>query len=161
MAAAEIKGKAAVVKARLRAEAARERVEGELAMYRMTKALELESKKKRVALELEVCAHRLLWLGLCFGVFDAGLHLLGAGIVFTHAVQEAKKLAEIEVERFQRVVKAVGAKTLEAIARAGPDTQAQMLEALGLSGFLITDGKTPLNLFDASNSLLGTAAATK
>lgn len=72
-------------------------------------------------------------------------------------LEAARRAAAVEVARFKRVVAAIGASTLESIARAGPEMQAKMMEGLGLSGFLITDGKSPLNLFDAGNSLIGPA----
>ena len=30
-----------------------------------------------------------------------------------------------------------------------------LLKALGLKGYLLTDGKSPVNLFDAANGLIG------
>jgi len=36
-----------------------------------------------------------------------------------------------------------------------------MLQALGLKSTLITDGKTPINLFDTANGLIGGAALAR
>ncbi len=72
-------------------------------------------------------------------------------------LETARRTAAVEVTRFKRVVSAIGTSTLESIARAGPEMQAKMMEGLGLQGFLITDGKSPLNLFDAGNALIGPA----
>jgi major vault protein len=41
------------------------------------------------------------------------------------------------------------------LARAGPETQAKLLKGLGLKGFMISDGKNPLNLFTAANGMIG------
>jgi len=34
------------------------------------------------------------------------------------------------------------------------DTQVKLLEGLGLKGYLMTDGKTPINLFNAADQLV-------
>ena len=33
------------------------------------------------------------------------------------------------------------------LKKAGPELKAKLLEGLGLQGYLITDGKNPVNLF--------------
>jgi len=33
------------------------------------------------------------------------------------------------------------------LAKAGPEFQAQLLQGLGLSGYLVMDGNNPVNLF--------------
>ncbi|KAF4043000.1 hypothetical protein GN244_ATG04743 [Phytophthora infestans] len=60
----------------------------------------------------------------------------------------------IEAEKFQQMVSSVGQETLVALARAGPDGQVKMLEALGLSGYLITDGKSPVNLLGTAEGII-------
>lgn len=62
--------------------------------------------------------------------------------------------AKIEADKFAAIVKAIGADTIEAIARAGPEMQAKLLEGLGLQGFLVTDGTSPINLFNTANGLV-------
>jgi len=42
-----------------------------------------------------------------------------------------------------------------ALSNAGLENQAKMLEGLGLKGYLLTDGNTPINLFSAAGGLLG------
>jgi len=54
------------------------------------------------------------------------------------------------------MVDAIGAKTIEAMARAGPEKRAQLLQSLGLSSIMITDGNSPINLFNAANGLINT-----
>jgi len=62
-------------------------------------------------------------------------------------IAKAKDLAEIEAEKFKAIVDVLGAKTLEAIAQAGPDVQAKLLSGLGLKSFMLTDSTSPLNIF--------------
>ncbi len=68
---------------------------------------------------------------------------------------KAKELAEIETKKFSETVEAIGPETLVAMAQAGPELQAQLLEGLGLKGYLITDGASPINLFNTAKGMLG------
>jgi major vault protein len=70
-------------------------------------------------------------------------------------IQKAKELAKIESEKFKRIVQALGSDTLRAIATAGPELQAKLLQGLGLKSFLITDGNSPINLFNTAKGLIG------
>uniref|UniRef100_A0A8P4GGS6 Major vault protein n=1 Tax=Dicentrarchus labrax TaxID=13489 RepID=A0A8P4GGS6_DICLA len=70
-------------------------------------------------------------------------------------VEKQKHLAHIESERFSQLVQSLGSDTLKEIARAGPELQVKMLQALGLKSTLITDGTSPINLFTTANGLLG------
>jgi len=70
-------------------------------------------------------------------------------------IQRARDLARIESGKFKRIVDAIGAHTLKAIAQAGPEMQAKLLEGLGLKSFLITDGNSPINLFNTASGLIG------
>jgi len=69
-------------------------------------------------------------------------------------VDRAEELAKIEAEKFNKIVKAIGADTLTAIAQAGPDVQTQMLAGLGIEGFLVSDGSSPLAVFTQHQSLI-------
>mmetsp|Transcript_34850 Transcript_34850/g.58351 ORF Transcript_34850/g.58351 Transcript_34850/m.58351 type:complete len:883 (-) Transcript_34850:92-2740(-) len=75
-------------------------------------------------------------------------------------LSKAKKVAEIETTKFKETVEAIGPATIEAIARAGPEMQAKLLKGLGLKGIMITDGNSPINLFNTANGLLGNAAGS-
>ncbi len=44
------------------------------------------------------------------------------------------------------------------IARAGPEVQAKLLKSLGLKGFMIMNGKNPINLFRTAEGLVTTGA---
>jgi len=70
-------------------------------------------------------------------------------------ITKAKELAKIESEKFKRIVDALGSDTLRAIATAGPELQAKLLQGLGLKSFLITDGNSPINLFNTAKGLIG------
>jgi major vault protein len=69
-------------------------------------------------------------------------------------IKRAKDLATIESKKFQSVVTAIGANTIKAMAEAGPAHQAKLLQSLGLQSFLITDGNSPINLFNTAQGLV-------
>jgi len=52
-------------------------------------------------------------------------------------------------------VTAIGPDTIKSIARSGPEMQAKLLKGLGLKGFIISDGKNPINLFNAAQGMIG------
>lgn len=69
-------------------------------------------------------------------------------------VAKAEKMLEITATEYQRKVEAIGAETIKAIAQAGPEMQARLLQGLGIQSVLITDGKSPINLFGAANGMI-------
>ncbi|KAL5478080.1 hypothetical protein EMCRGX_G024958 [Ephydatia muelleri] len=74
-------------------------------------------------------------------------------------ITKAKELSSIETDKFKNMVDSIGAETLASIATAGPDMQVKLLEALGLQSTLITDGNSPINLFNTAHGLLGAIEA--
>merc|ERR1712070_1182063 len=70
-------------------------------------------------------------------------------------LDKAKEMAELEAAKFKDTVDAIGADTIAEIAQAGPEMQAKLLEGLGLNGFLVTDGKSPINLFQTASGMVG------
>jgi len=70
-------------------------------------------------------------------------------------IKKAKQLSDIESQKFRNIVNALGAGTLKAIAQSGPELQAKLLQGLGLKSFLITDGNSPINLFNTAKGLIG------
>jgi len=89
-----------------------------------------------------------------------------AEIVYTREqneleINKTRDLAQIETSKFKNMVDAIGAQTLQAIATAGPDMQVKMLQALGMKSTLITDGKSPINLFTTANGLIGNMVARR
>lgn len=69
-------------------------------------------------------------------------------------IEKAQRMAEINSTEFAQKVQAIGADTLRAMAQAGPEMQARLLEGLGLQSVLITDGKNPINLFGTASGLI-------
>ncbi|CAF0933467.1 unnamed protein product [Didymodactylos carnosus] len=70
-------------------------------------------------------------------------------------INKKQNMSQIEIEKFQQQVEAIGAETIQAIATSGPETQVKLLQALGLQSTLITDGRSPINLMNFGQNLLG------
>jgi major vault protein len=68
-------------------------------------------------------------------------------------IEKATALADIEATKFKSLVDSVGSSTLNNIASSGPKLQKQLLSGLGLTSFVITDGNTPLNLFNNNGEI--------
>ncbi|CAC5421281.1 MVP [Mytilus coruscus] len=66
-----------------------------------------------------------------------------------------KGRADIEVNKFKSMVETLGRKTIETMSIAGPKAQTNLLKGLGLQSVLVTDGTTPINLFDTAHGLIG------
>jgi len=75
-------------------------------------------------------------------------------------IDKVTKLAEIESQKFANIVESIGRGTLKSIAQAGPELQAKLLQGLGLKSFMITDGNSPINLFNTANGLIGGKVGT-
>lgn len=71
-------------------------------------------------------------------------------------LQKKRALAEVEASKYEKIMNALGKETVVSLAEAGPELQEQLLQALGLQGFLITDGKSPLNLLDMASKMAST-----
>lgn len=69
-------------------------------------------------------------------------------------INKKREMAEIETKKFKQIVESIGQDTLVAIARAGPEMKAKLLGGLGLKGYLVTDGKNPINLFNTANGFI-------
>ena len=69
-------------------------------------------------------------------------------------IERAAGFAKIESEKFKKTISAIGRDTIAAIAQAGPEMQAKLLEGLGIKSLLITDGNSPINLFNTANGLI-------
>eukprot|EP00092_Neocalanus_flemingeri_P014299 GFUD01015420.1.p1 GENE.GFUD01015420.1~~GFUD01015420.1.p1 ORF type:complete len:861 (+),score=260.41 GFUD01015420.1:161-2743(+) len=70
-------------------------------------------------------------------------------------IEKAEKMAKIETEKFNQMVTTLGKETIQAMASGPQDHQVKMLQSLGLSSTLITDGRTPINLLNTAGGLLG------
>lgn len=129
---------AAVSRARAQAQAAE--IEGQAAV----RQAELRAQAERIAHEAHVARVKE----------DQELSVAHAERLAAVEVSKKRELMAIEADKFQQMVGSVGQETLVAMARAGPDGQAKLLEALGLSGYLITDGKSPVNLLGTAEGLV-------
>ncbi|KAE9300163.1 Major vault protein [Phytophthora fragariae] len=129
---------AAVSRARAQAQAAE--IEGQAAV----RQAELRAKAERIEHEAHVARVKE----------DQMLSVAHAQRLAEMEVHKKRELMAIEAEKFQQMVGSVGQETLVALARAGPDGQVKMLEALGLSGYLITDGKSPVNLLGTAEGII-------
>lgn len=70
-------------------------------------------------------------------------------------LKKARELADIEAQKLAQIMEAIGTDTVVAMAQAGPEMQAKLLAGLGLKGYLITDGNSPINLFNAAQGMVG------
>jgi len=129
--------------ARARAEAAR--IEGEAAV----KQAGLQAKAAKIAYESEMSHTTAL----------QSAELEHQRQLDELELHKAKSLATIESSKFKSVVQSIGADTIKSIAQAGPEMQAKLLQGLGLQGYMITDGSSPINLFNTANGLIGGAFA--
>ena len=66
-------------------------------------------------------------------------------------LEKQRESTEIEVGKFQQMGNALGANTIEAMASAGNNHQIKMLQSLGLTSTLITDGRNPINLLQTAS----------
>ncbi|CAF3372443.1 unnamed protein product [Rotaria socialis] len=73
-------------------------------------------------------------------------------------IEKTKRLADIEIQEFKEHINSIGSKTIQAIATSGPDNQVKLLQALGIKSTLITDGRSPINLFNTAVDLVGAGA---
>jgi major vault protein len=69
-------------------------------------------------------------------------------------IEKATAMSQINSAEFRQRIEAMGSETIKAIAQAGPEMQARLLEALGIQSVLITDGRNPINLFGTANGLI-------
>lgn len=68
-------------------------------------------------------------------------------------ISKKNELTNIETDKFEKIIDAIGKDTLVKISQAGPEAQVKLLEGLGLEGFIMTNGNTPVNLFDFANNV--------
>jgi len=68
-------------------------------------------------------------------------------------INKKKEISEIETLKFNRIIDAIGKETLVEISQAGPESQVKLLQSLGLNGFIMTDGNSPINLFNFAKNI--------
>lgn len=134
----------ATAEAKARAEAAAIQAEAEV------KQAKLQAEANRIRVEAELAQLRERQAAEV--AHQKAVHAL--------EVNKAREMANIEAQKFAEIVEAIGAETIKAIAQAGPEMQAKLLSGLGLQGFLITDGNSPINLFNTAQGLIAGANGT-
>ncbi|CAK4073717.1 unnamed protein product [Aphanomyces euteiches] len=82
------------------------------------------------------------------------LEILHAKQMAELEISKKQQLMSIEAEKFRSMMDAIGKDTMVEMARVGPDAQVKLLSALGLNGYLITDGKSPINLLSTAQDLI-------
>eukprot|EP00045_Choanoeca_perplexa_P012354 m.134508 g.134508 ORF g.134508 m.134508 type:complete len:850 (-) comp15975_c0_seq1:295-2844(-) len=70
-------------------------------------------------------------------------------------VDRQQALTKIDVSKYESMVTAISPQVLAEMARAGPEMQAKLLGSLGIQSTLITDGSSPINLFNTAQGLMG------
>jgi major vault protein len=83
-------------------------------------------------------------------VDEQDLELVHTGQVNDLLIAKARQDAEIDTDTTKSMVEAIGVATVQNIARAGLDMQQQLIKSLGIQSFLITDGKSPINLINGA-----------
>lgn len=131
------------VTAEARARAAAARIEGEAAVQQA----KLQAQAAKIAYESEM-SHTTAMQSLELE------HQIQLDEV---EIDKSRQLAAIESSKFKAIVKSIGPDTIKSIAQAGPEMQAKLLQGLGLQGYMITDGSSPINLFNTANGLIGGA----
>ncbi|XP_077880194.1 major vault protein isoform X2 [Ictidomys tridecemlineatus] len=129
----------AKAEAESRAEAAR--IEGEGSV------LQAKLKAQALAIETEAELQRVQKV--------RELELVYARAQLELEVSKAQQLAEVEAKKFKQMTEALGPSTIRDLAVAGPEMQVKLLQSLGLKSTLITDGSSPINLFNTAFGLLG------
>jgi len=132
---------AGVMKAEAKAQAEAKHIEG----VAEVKQVELKMKAKMIEAETEASTNQQLW----------DQELKHQEEVDNLEIKKQTELMNIDVDKFQKIIKAIGTETIIAMAKAGPECQAKLLNGLGLKGFLVMDGKNPINLFNTAHGFLG------
>jgi major vault protein len=70
-------------------------------------------------------------------------------------IKNKQLLAESVENKLKVMVETLGRDTLVEMARAGPESQANILKSLGIKSMIVTDGKNPLNIFNTANGMMG------
>merc|ERR1712000_41533 len=76
-------------------------------------------------------------------------------------IKSQAELEQSKKRQIAEIVEAIGSDTIQQIARAGPEMQAKLLGGLGLKGIMITDGNSPINLFNTAKGLIGEGMSTE
>eukprot|EP00796_Vickermania_ingenoplastis_P005075 gene5075-3661_t len=67
------------------------------------------------------------------------------------------KINAVRYDLMREIISALGPSTIAEIAKSGPELQTRLLSSLGLEGYLVTDGSSPINLYQTATGLTGTS----
>ena len=96
---------------------------------------------------------RKLWLALATAEQEAELDYKRQQSEI--AVQRQAELSRIDAEKWRRQIAALTPEALRALASAGNDAQAELLQGLGLKSMVISDAGAPVNLLSTAAQLVG------
>merc|ERR1712072_400318 len=113
-----------------------------------------ESKKKLLELQAESAAVETSGQARAEAKAKAEAELAHSKALMEMEVTKKKQLAAIESNKFKNMIDAIGQDTITNIARAGPEMQAKLLSGLGIKSMMITDGKSPINLFQTAQQMI-------
>jgi len=66
-------------------------------------------------------------------------------------IEKAQALAKVETNKVASMIGSIGSDTLNKIAAAEPEAKMKMLKLLNIQNTLISDGSTPINLYQGAN----------
>ncbi|CBY25003.1 unnamed protein product [Oikopleura dioica] len=69
-------------------------------------------------------------------------------------IQKQQEESKLEINKFKEMVDAIGPDTIRAMSTAGQDNQVKLLQSLGLTSTLITDGRSPINLLNTAQGFI-------
>eukprot|EP00340_Litonotus_pictus_P001577 CAMPEP_0170529682 /NCGR_PEP_ID=MMETSP0209-20121228/27797_1 /TAXON_ID=665100 ORGANISM="Litonotus pictus, Strain P1" /NCGR_SAMPLE_ID=MMETSP0209 /ASSEMBLY_ACC=CAM_ASM_000301 /LENGTH=780 /DNA_ID=CAMNT_0010821943 /DNA_START=151 /DNA_END=2493 /DNA_ORIENTATION=+ len=68
-------------------------------------------------------------------------------------LNEKKIISDLESQKFEKIINAIGQETIVEISKSGPESQVRLLEGLGLEGYIMTNGNNPINLFNFGKNI--------
>jgi hypothetical protein len=118
----------------------------------MAQQLEIEGRAKVEISELKARARKILEQSkLKFEKERAQFELERVKKLKELEIRKAKETGEIEGSKFKQFVDCLGRETLVELSKAGPELQAEILQSLGLKGYMIMDANNPVNLFSSAS----------
>merc|ERR1712054_408532 len=130
-----------------------EEAKGFLEQQRLENLAKSEESKKKL-LELQAESAAVETSGQARAEAKPKAELAHSKALMEMEVTKKKQLAAIESNKFKNMIDAIGQDTITNIARAGPEMQAKLLSGLGIKSMMITDGKSPINLFQTAQQMI-------
>lgn len=76
-------------------------------------------------------------------------------------IRKSKELGAVDAGKFKQYVECLGRGTLVDLSKAGPELQAEILNSLGLKGYMIMDSNNPVNLFQSATGIMNALPMNK